>query len=173
MEFWQVLLMTLLPSGTVILVTYMLVKSFLGREEFQRKADLLLMDRKNSAALKLQAAERLMLFLERLHPSSLMLRLNVPTASARALQISILKTVREEFEHNFAQQIYVSENTWKSIRNAKEEVLGLLNSSANKLNEKASANDLVREMFNADPAKNYPSLELAKKQIRAELKGVI
>ena len=172
MAFYELLLIALLPSGMVVLVTYFLVKSTTERELYQRKIEAKSIERKQLIPLKLQAAERMVLFIERLTPTSLMMRVNQQNTSSRALQMAILKMVREEFEHNFSQQIYVSEATWNLVKNAKDEVLGLLNAMAGKLSADATSNDLVREMLSADANKYYPSIEKAKKLLRAEVNSI-
>jgi hypothetical protein len=169
MAFYEILLLTLLPTSMVVLVTYFLVKSFLERESFQRKIELSSLEKKQTLGIKAQACERLVLFIERLSPNSLMLRMNNPTVSARALQGLLLKSVREEFEHNFAQQIYVSETTWNLVKASKDEVLALINNCSGNLAENAKGSDLVREVLSAEPNRYYPSLAKARKAIRIEM----
>ncbi|PVX50009.1 hypothetical protein C7377_1654 [Balneicella halophila] len=87
-------------------------------------------DEKAIFALKMQAYERLSLFLERSKPQSLLMRLMHKTSDAKQLQLLLLNTIREEFEHNFSQQIYVSESLWQSISMAKDRLIQLINKAA-------------------------------------------
>ena len=58
-----------------------------------------------------------------------------------------MESVRTEFEHNFAQQIYVSEAAWSMTRRAKEEVARLINTSASSLDGEAPSYQLSKKMF--------------------------
>lgn len=71
-----------------------------------------------SYPLRLQAAERMILFLERIKPQNLLTRINAVDLSPTELQQLILREVRTEFDHNAAQQLYLGKETWKKISSA-------------------------------------------------------
>ena len=73
--------------------------------------------------IRLQAYERMALFLERISPNSLVLRVFRPGMDTSALQAAMTKTIRDEWEHNLSQQIYISSEAWNRIREAKEEMI--------------------------------------------------
>ena len=73
--------------------------------------------------LKIQAYERLVLYIERIQFPVLVKRVFHPGMSKNDFQFSLLQNVQDEFEHNLAQRLYVSESTWQLIVLAKEEVL--------------------------------------------------
>ena len=73
--------------------------------------------------LKIQAYERLLLYIERIQFPVLVKRVFNPVMSRNDFHFSILQNVQDEFEHNLAQRLYVSEMTWNLIVMAKEEVL--------------------------------------------------
>lgn len=80
---------------------------------------------------KLQAFERMALFLERINPPNLITR-NISTGQkAPEFQKLLLRIIREEYEHNMSQQIFLSSSSWELIKAAKEEVSGLINASMN------------------------------------------
>ena len=81
--------------------------------------------------LKIQAYERLVLFIERIQFPVLVKRVFHPGISRNDFQFSILQNVQDEFEHNLAQRLYVSESTWQLIVMAKEEVLQNVNAVFN------------------------------------------
>lgn len=81
--------------------------------------------------LKIQAYERLVLYIERIHFPVLVKRVFHPGMSRNDFQFSILQNVQDEFEHNLAQRLYVSESTWQLIVMAKEEVLQNVNAVFN------------------------------------------
>ena len=81
--------------------------------------------------LKIQAYERLMLYVERIQFPVLVKRIFNPAISRSDFQFSLLQNVEDEFEHNLAQRLYVSENTWSLVVLAKEEVLQNINAVFN------------------------------------------
>lgn len=95
------------------------------------KNDLQLVSRKIVVPLKIQACERLLLYIERIQFPILVKRVFIPQMSRSDFQFSILQNVQDEFEHNLAQRLYVSEQTWQLIVLAKEEVLQNVNAVFN------------------------------------------
>jgi len=81
--------------------------------------------------LRIQACERLVLYLERIKFSILVKRIFQPGLSRDDFQFSLLQNVQDEFEHNLAQRLYVSEDTWLMVNLAKEEVLQNVNAAFN------------------------------------------
>jgi hypothetical protein len=132
----------LLPSLVVLAVAYFLVKSFLEHEEKKRGLDIRLEMQKTTLPIRMQAYERLVLLLERMQPSNLLIRVSAPGMNARQLQAALTTNVRDEFDHNLSQQLYISAQAWELIRSSKEETVKLINAAASGLDESASATDL-------------------------------
>ena len=86
---------------------------------------------KLTTPLKIQAYERLLLYIERIQFPVLVKRIFHPGISRDDFHFSLLQNVQDEFEHNLAQRLYVSENTWQLIVLAKEEVLQNVNAVFN------------------------------------------
>ena len=126
-------------------------------------------DQKVILPLRLQAYERFVLFLERIHPSNLVLRLNSPDITALQLQSLLVRTIREEFEYNLSQQLYISANSWELIKNAKEETIAMINQASAKVGEQAHSSDLVKEIFDISISKGKLPLDLAIEAIKKEL----
>jgi hypothetical protein len=80
--------------------------------------------------------------LERLHPAHLTLRVLQVQATAKMQQTVLIQTVRDEFEHNIAQQLFVSEQAWRAVVQSKEEVIRVINMAASTLDNSATATDL-------------------------------
>ena len=119
--------------------------------------------------LRLQAYERFVLFLERIHPSNLMLRLNSQDLTAIQMQSLLVRTIREEFEFNLSQQLYISGNSWELIKNAKEETIALINHASSALPENAVSADLVKMVFEVAISRGKLPVETAIEEIKKEL----
>lgn len=137
----------ILPAGIVFLTTYYLVKNFLNHENGKKVLDLKLANQSVITPIRLQAYERVVLFLERINPGSLVMRTNKGT-SAPALQGELLKTIRSEFEHNLSQQIYMSGKAWEAVVRAKEETIKLINVASTKVSPEANGMELAQAIIN-------------------------
>lgn len=102
---------------------------------------------KDFLPMQVDAYQRLVLFLERIAPNNMIMRLNNPGLPSGAFQAKLIETIRQEYEHNLAQQIFVSADAWKLTRNTKEEVLKIINMAATKMPPTAMANDLCKGIF--------------------------
>lgn len=117
--------------------------------------------------MRLQAYERMAMFLERIEPNQLIFRVNNPELTAYQMQTILLSTIRSEYEHNLSQQIYISSDAWDAIKHAKEVVVNIINLSAGKLPDGAMANDLYINIFeaisNQSPTAN--AMQILKKEV--------
>jgi hypothetical protein len=167
-QFLEILKYTL-PSIIVFLTVYFLFKLQLQSEE-KRKILQLKQDSKNIITpLRLQAYERVILYLERINPSNLVVRMNNPGLNVTQFQMLLLSTVRSEFDHNLSQQLYISAFGWNALKNAKEEVVKLVNLAVAKLEPNAPSTELSSKIFEMMvEAQNNPTdkaLEVIKKEI--------
>lgn len=119
--------------------------------------------------LRLQAFERFVLFLERSNPPALSIRMNHPELTAIQLQSLMVKTIREEFDYNLSQQLYISEGVWDKIRNAKEESISLINQAVAGLPAGAMSGDLVTAIYTLHMEKDPPAWQGAISEIRREM----
>ena len=167
-QFVQIL-MIVIPALIVFLTSFYLVKNFLDNENKKRMLDVKTSSRELTTPIRLQAYERIVLFLERISPSSMIPRVNRPTLNARQLHSELLQTIRNEFEHNLSQQIYISNGAWEMVKNAKEEILKLVNLSAMKVSETAPSSELAQVIIQASSlAQKLPTqhaVEFIKKEI--------
>lgn len=157
-------LVAIMPSVVVFLTAFYTIRHFLGARSAERQAERVAEarkdDHKHVLPLRLQAYERLTLFLERIEPGPLMLRVHRGGMDARDLQAALSGAIREEFEHNVTQQIYMSDRAWQKVRQAKEETIRLVNMSFDQVGEGAGSSDLSRRIFeNAARLSHTPSQE--------------
>jgi hypothetical protein len=97
--------------------------------------------------LKLQAYERLILLADRIAIPNLVSRSSQPGFTAREMQSLLTQTLRQEFDHNITQQIYVTPEAWDAIRNLKEQNLLIINQIASFLPAEASGQDLCKGLL--------------------------
>jgi hypothetical protein len=97
--------------------------------------------------LQLQAYERLILLTDRIALPNLIQRLNQPGVEARDMQALLTQAIRQEFEHNITQQIYVSAEAWDAVRNYKEQNLLIVNQVSSFLPSEASGVDLNKHLL--------------------------
>ncbi|NTW31859.1 MAG: hypothetical protein HGB12_04425 [Bacteroidetes bacterium] len=158
-----------LPSLVVFVTAYYLLRLFLENEQKKRAVEIKLAGYKIITPIRLQAYERIVLFLERISPESLIMRLHQPGLTALQFQTMLILAIREEIEHNLSQQVYVSSNAWEMVKNAKEDMIKLINTAATKLNDNASSTDLSQKIFELSVGEKSickPVLEFIKNEIR-------
>jgi len=112
--------------------------------------------------LQLQAYERLILLTERIALPNLVSRANQQGLSAREMQALLAQTIKQEFEYNVTQQIYVTAESWEAVRNLKDQNLLIINQIASILPQEATGQDLNRAI-----------LEMLMQQPKASLHTVV
>lgn len=127
---------------------------------------------KTVVPIRLQAYERMTLFLERISPSSLIIRCYQPGMDLKLLQGVMTKNIRDEWEHNLSQQVYLSSTVWTQIREAKDEMINLINSSAVSLPQNADPSTLAAAIFTNIVKTQSPS-DRALEALKAEIKEVM
>jgi hypothetical protein len=160
----------LLPAALVLYAMYLTMKSMLARETLKANVDYKVENSKLILPNRLLAFERMCLFLERLSPGNLILRLNTGSMSAKALQHLMIAEIREEFNHNLSQQIYMSDESWKNIKNTVEDVIALINTSAEKLSENAKSVELARLIFNEMEKRETDPVEITLSAVKSEIR---
>jgi hypothetical protein len=101
----------------------------------------------STTPLKLQAYERLILLADRIALPNLISRSNQAGLSLREMQNLLIQTIKQEFDHNITQQIYVSPEAWEAIRNLKEQNMLIINQVASFLPESATGQDLNKNLL--------------------------
>jgi hypothetical protein len=102
---------------------------------------------KATISLRLQAYERLVLFLERINPPNLLIRVSPGNKKAVDLQNALLKAIRDEYEHNLSQQLFISGASWELIKTAKEEVVKSVNIAAATIKPDDASNIYAQEIM--------------------------
>lgn len=161
------LLMYTIPSLVTGSVAYLFFREHMQNEEERRKFNIMKSLSKESLPVRLQAYERLALFLERISPNKLLLRVPPLSSDKQAYEDLLIKNIEQEFEHNLAQQIYLSDNCWSVVNASKSATIQLIRKvgvsdkidSANKLREA-----ILNEMLDK-PAPSNAGLHFIKKEV--------
>lgn len=101
----------------------------------------------NPVHLQLQAYERLILLTERIALPNLISRMNQPGTGGRDMQMLLTQTIRQEFDHNITQQLYVSTEAWDAVRNLKDQNIHIINQVASYLPQEMSGTDLNKQLL--------------------------
>lgn len=150
-------LATLALAGWIF---YLLVKRYFDNQQKERLLQMKIDERRETlkvvTPIRLQAYERMALFLERISPDSLVLRCYQPGMDLKLLQGVMTKNIRDEWEHNLSQQVYLDPAVWARIREAKDEMINLVNSSAVTLTDTDDPTRLAASIF-ASAAQHLPT----------------
>lgn len=161
----------ILPAAAVLYAMYLTVKAFLDKEMAQKLTEVKAKNAEALIPIRLQAYERLTLLLERIAPNNLIRRLNDSNYSAQEFQHVLVASVREEFNHNLAQQVYVSDEVWNMTKNATEDVILTINQAAEGLNKDAKSIDLARKIFDQHMQQEQDAGQQAIVALKNELRG--
>ncbi|WP_247231347.1 hypothetical protein [Telluribacter sp. SYSU D00476] len=146
MELYSLLTIALV-AGIVMFGLYLTITTVVRSVFEKQRWDIRSKNSELVLPLRLQAYERMCLFLERITPNNLLVRLSGSATNALDFQQVLLSEIREEFNHNLAQQVYMSNDAWEQIKKAMNEVVSLINQAAGEVEADAPANDLARKIF--------------------------
>ena len=158
-----------IPSLVVFFTAYFTLKQLLKKESDIKKAEIVLQNKKIITPIRLQAYERIILFLERSSPNSVIVRLQTPNMTVQQLHKEMLVLIRSEFEHNLSQQLYLSIDAWEMVRNAKEKTIKLVNLCLEDIDTNANALKLSQAIFEKlieiDTSPTQEAINFIKKEI--------
>lgn len=156
----------LLPAVVTGVVAFYFFKMHTKNEEGRRRYLLHKDSQKNALPIRLQAYERMALFLERIAIPSLVVRVAPGSTDKAAYENLLIRSIEKEFEHNLSQQIYLSDECWNVIKAAKSATIQMIRKAA--LSETDSADKLREDILTATMDKASPSataLSFVKKEI--------
>jgi len=137
------LLFYTLPALITGAVAYTFFQNFIKNEEGRRRYAIRKEAQKHAMPLRFQAYERLVLFLERISPAQLLIRITPQSSNKHDYEEYVISQIEQEYEHNLTQQIYISAQSWDIITTAKNATIQTIRKtnmsanvdSANKLRE--------------------------------------
>ncbi|VAW09856.1 FIG00652545: hypothetical protein [hydrothermal vent metagenome] len=156
----------LIPSLVTGGIAFYFFKMHTNNEEGRRRYLLHKDTQQNTLPIRLQAYERMALFLERISLPSLMVRVAPQSPDKNAYEVLLVKSIENEFDHNLSQQIYLSDDCWNVIKAAKSATVQIIRKAA--LSESDSADKLREDVLTQSMEKQSPSataLAFIKKEI--------
>lgn len=149
-QVWTVILEILkisIPPIAVGVTVFYVLRELLKKQTHSQLLDGQQLRQQTSLPLRLQAYERLSVFCERISIPNLVLRLRNDAMTSEELKLAMLLAIRQEYEHNISQQVYVSENLWKIIILARDDVSTVITEICNQLTPNDPALELSRRLF--------------------------
>jgi len=165
---WEILKITL-PALIVFLTAYFLFRDMLEQGQKRQEFEFRIKNSKQVTPIRLQAYERLALLLERISPQSLLIRVPPHDLKASDFHQELLSHIRQEFEHNLSQQIYISPLLWEAIRGARENLVGIINKSAEEIDRQAPALLLSKKIIENYIDEENQVIVIAMNELKKEI----
>lgn len=168
-----------LPSLVAVAGMYFLVSSFLEDEREKRRMEIMYnikqQNQKQALPLRLQAYERMVIYLERIHPNQLIQRVKEPGMNVAMFRDAMVETIRQEYEYNLAQQIFISNDRWALLSEVKEQQIALIHQLASALPQDLSATELAKALLNYtfEIEKGKFPTEIAIRYLKDEIREVL
>jgi len=155
------------PALIVGIIAYLFFNSHINNEDSRRKFLIHKQLQKESLPQRLQAYERLTLFLERINPNKLLLRVAPISDNKNDYEALLINNIEQEFEHNLSQQIYLSDSCWSVINASKNATIQMIRKVA--LSEKIDTAGKLREAILTEMIDNLPPSNAGLSYIKKEV----
>jgi hypothetical protein len=142
-----ILCLIVLPALLVFFTAQYMMKQHITNSVQLVKTEILKTNLNTFTPLKLQAYERIALFLERTSIPALIQSYAQAGQSARGFAAAAPHPNKEEYSYNVSQQIYVSSQMWTLVKAIKEQHLQLLQNITASLPAEATAADLSQKLI--------------------------
>ena len=169
MEIIADILKITIPAAIVLYAMYLTMTTFVRGNLTEKKIEVQRQNLQTVLPIRLQAYERMCLFLERINPNNLVMRLNGMAGSALEFQQILMHELREEFNHNLSQQVYMSHEAWERVRGAQQEVITLINQAAVNVKADDAPIELSKHIFEKIVQENRNPTADALQFIKAEI----
>ena len=166
MDIFLEILKITIPALIVFLTVYFMMKYHYKKVYTLEAMKLRNESSKTTLPLRLQAYERLAMFCERIAPENLLLRFRKKAMTGKELENILILAIKQEFDHNLTQQIYVSESLWNIVVMCKNQIIETI-SIAGKAENAEDPDEFSSIILKAMDEKN--PVETALKAIRKEV----
>jgi len=164
------LILFCVPALLTGAIAYMFFKEHLVNDDKRRNFLIQKELQKEALPLRLQAYERMTLFLERISPANLLVRVKPISSEKESYESLLIANIEQEFEHNLAQQIYVSTECWSVITASKNATIQLIRKVA--LSEKINSADKLREAIVSEVMDKQPPSNAGLSFIKEEVRKI-
>ena len=161
------------PALIVLAATWIVMHKLFVNEQQKREWELKRAAQKEISPIRLRAYERLALMLERTQPEHMLMDLDVAGMSVQQLQQRLLQTIRLEFDHNMSQQIYVSEEVWGQIMNARMAMQAFVVAMAAQLPKGSNALSYAQVLITAYKTNGETANDTALRALKEEAARLI
>ncbi len=156
-----------IPALITGIIAYYFFKEHTKNEDGRRRFLLHRDMQVNAMPLRLQAYERMALFLERITPTKLLVRVIPKSSKKEDYESLLIATIEQEYEHNLSQQIYMSDECWNIITAAKNATIQLLRKAS--LLEKTDTANKLREVVLTEMMERRAPSDAALSYIKKEV----
>lgn len=151
-------------------VAYYFFNMYMKNEEGRRRYIIHKEAQKNALPLRLQAYERLTLFLERINPAKLMIRIAPQSSNKHDYEEYLVSQIEVEYEHNLSQQIYISNESWDIITTAKNATIQMIRKA--NMSERVDTANKLREVILQDLFDKQAPSSVAIAHLKNEVSGL-
>ncbi len=169
MDFILQLALITIPAGAVLYTSMQFLKKQNEKEFIHLNNDLKKERQNFFLPSRVESYQRAVLLMERIHPNSIVMRLHNPALPAKMFQSELLKAIREEYDHNVAQQIFISLQGWEMVRNSKEETIKIINLAGSQMDVTSMSSDLAAKIFEIVAEVGKMPTEIAVDYLKTEL----
>lgn len=138
----------MIPLIAMVMLVYLFLENWKKQEEARQNIAMKKEYKQLILPNRVQAYERMVLFLERISPNNLIPRLNDSRYTAKEFQFVLTNEISNEFEHNLSQQLYITTKSWQLISLAKDQIIQDIIQKASTLPPTATAKDLALSILN-------------------------
>ena len=160
----------IIPAGAVLYAVFLTVRMFLTKDLEKRLLELKTKSSDTIMPIRLQAYERVCLFLERISPNNLIMRVNDDEYASGQLHQMLLHEIREEYNHNLSQQVYMSDEVWQLVKGAMEEIVMIINEAAGDVDPEAKSLELAKKIFEVTMSREKQAIDFALKSVKDEIR---
>jgi len=170
MEVLLEILKYTLPALIVFLTVLVMMRTWSKNEDKRRKNEFNLHISDEILPVRLQAYERSILLLERISPESMVMRLSRNDYTTRQLLQELLTSITTEFDHNIAQQTYMSTEAWEKMKAAKNQVINLINDTVKEVKPDAPGSTFAKLILERLTELKSPPTQVAIDFLKQEVK---
>ncbi len=161
-------LFLLIPVLIIAAAVWVFVRYYVKTEKEKLIVKIGLKNKEIITPVRLQAYERLVLLLERMELSQVILRNVSLGQTAAQLQQMLMNNVKDEFDHNLSQQLYISSEAWDLIKKAHDSIIASINNAFSQMKDDASASDLAQLIFQSEANEEQSQTKRAMEYLKNE-----